>query len=330
MSQSGIGRSPTTKDGRPKRNEPRPWVQGPDPGVSLSDTFLVNYQNDFEDYIEESWLPSTSAPWSTAAASLNVWSHDASQIPMSFDASGHESTLYASRSEVYRDRAQPNKAQYEDAHGKSIVESLQYQPHVQSITQITPGYGSDYRVQSPQTRLHQSHTSSCANSSFHAQPASEYSNFHAYNTIPLQQRHTQSWSPAFEHPQYSSVTADTPVQSLDSSSAPSILDLPTSRRQPRYSNSGCDLSFPLAVSKRRPASTEPATKKSRADVPQSDLSEFVIVFENSPGALASVKRRRKLDAPVRKAAKDVRKAGACHQCRFRKRTVSPSIIIIRA
>jgi hypothetical protein len=29
-----------------------------------------------------------------------------------------------------------------------------------------------------------------------------------------------------------------------------------------------------------------------------------------------------LDAPVRKAARDVRKAGACHQCRFRKRTVS--------
>ena len=55
------------------------------------------------------------------------------------------------------------------------------------------------------------------------------------------------------------------------------------------------------------------------------MSDFVVVFENAPGALASVKKRKKLEAPVRKAAKDVRRAGACHQCRFRKRTVSNSL-----
>ena len=66
---------------------------------------------------------------------------------------------------------------------------------------------------------------------------------------------------------------------------------------------------------------EPVTKKPRGETPQKDLAKFVVVFENAPGALATVKRRRKLDPPVRKAARDVRKAGACHQCRFRKRTV---------
>jgi len=55
------------------------------------------------------------------------------------------------------------------------------------------------------------------------------------------------------------------------------------------------------------------------------MADFVVVFENAPGALASVKKRKKLEAPVRKAAKDVRRAGACHQCRFRKRTVSNSL-----
>ncbi len=84
----------------------------------------------------------------------------------------------------------------------------------------------------------------------------------------------------------------------------------------------------LALSEPKPkkASSESKTKKSRVSSPlpttQRQLSEFVVVFENAPGALANVKRRRRLDGPVRKAAKAVRKAGACHQCRFRKRTVS--------
>jgi hypothetical protein len=63
-------------------------------------------------------------------------------------------------------------------------------------------------------------------------------------------------------------------------------------------------------------------KKIKSTSIEAELDDFVVVFENAPGALATVKRRRKLDAPVRKAARDVRKAGACHQCRFRKRTVS--------
>lgn len=63
--------------------------------------------------------------------------------------------------------------------------------------------------------------------------------------------------------------------------------------------------------------------KSRiSDTGHKDISDCVDVFENEPGALKNVKRRKKLDAPVRKAAREVRKAGACHQCKFRKRTVS--------
>lgn len=60
----------------------------------------------------------------------------------------------------------------------------------------------------------------------------------------------------------------------------------------------------------------PPAKKAR------QLEEFMVVFESTPGAMATVKKRKKLDAPVRKAALTTRQIGACHQCRFRKRTVS--------
>jgi hypothetical protein len=86
------------------------------------------------------------------------------------------------------------------------------------------------------------------------------------------------------------------------------------------------LSSAIPVPKRKRASPEPPNKRSRGDEPKKPLSEFVVVFENAPGALSAVKHRRKLDAPVRKAAREVRKAGACHQCRFRKRTVRFQII----
>ncbi|KUJ13911.1 uncharacterized protein LY89DRAFT_736910 [Mollisia scopiformis] len=66
----------------------------------------------------------------------------------------------------------------------------------------------------------------------------------------------------------------------------------------------------------------PPAKKSRQVTSQTELAEYVGVFENAPGALTTVKKRKKLDGAVRKAAQDVRKAGACHQCRFRKRTCS--------
>lgn len=74
--------------------------------------------------------------------------------------------------------------------------------------------------------------------------------------------------------------------------------------------------------KRHTSPGPPPAKKSRQAVPQTELAEYVGVFENAPGALTTVKKRKKLDGAVRKAAQDVRKAGACHQCRFRKRTCS--------
>ena len=79
--------------------------------------------------------------------------------------------------------------------------------------------------------------------------------------------------------------------------------------------------YPDLTHKRKLESSPPPISGVPAQ-PSQNMSDFVVVFENAPGALASVKKRKKLEAPVRKAAKDVRRAGACHQCRFRKRTIS--------
>lgn len=100
-------------------------------------------------------------------------------------------------------------------------------------------------------------------------------------------------------------------------------DLTTSRQSSETSLSLSTVNTPPpSAPKRKRDTTSPAPKKAARPGPQNGFENLVVVFENAPGALNTVKHRRKLDAPVRKAARAVRKAGACHQCRFRKRTVS--------
>lgn len=53
-------------------------------------------------------------------------------------------------------------------------------------------------------------------------------------------------------------------------------------------------SYPPPVPKRKRDSPQPTSKKSRSEVPGNEFSQFVLVFENAPGALATVKHRRKL------------------------------------
>ncbi|KAE8442719.1 hypothetical protein EG329_002910 [Mollisiaceae sp. DMI_Dod_QoI] len=95
----------------------------------------------------------------------------------------------------------------------------------------------------------------------------------------------------------------------------------TSQTIPNVSNPCNDDATPMPKRKHT-SSTPPHAKKTRRAMPQVELAEYVGVFENAPGALNTVKKRKKLDGSVRKAAQDVRKAGACHQCRLRKRTCS--------
>jgi hypothetical protein len=62
--------------------------------------------------------------------------------------------------------------------------------------------------------------------------------------------------------------------------------------------------------------SQPASKRAAS------FEEYVTTFAAAPGAVAKVKRRRKLDAKTRESFKQTRKIGACLECRFRKRSVS--------
>lgn len=168
--------------------------------------------------------------------------------------------------------------------------------------------------------------------------------------------HSSSNLPILENSRYASIpsySADTQPRSLDSDwmgfsprTVTSMTSHPVVETKPKFTTASTATNTNLAlewspsnqitpetpisvfdvatpVSKRKHASPgPPPAKKSRQVVPQSELAEYVGVFENAPGALTTVKKRKKLDGAVRKAAQDVRKTGACHQCRFRKRTVS--------
>jgi hypothetical protein len=81
-----------------------------------------------------------------------------------------------------------------------------------------------------------------------------------------------------------------------------------------------------------PIPTPPLTSTSTqiARLPESQTAskraasfeEYVTTFAAAPGAVAKVKRRRKLDEKTRASFKQTRKIGACLECRFRKRSVS--------
>ena len=324
MSQEEIVRSTPAIGRLPKRHEPTQCTQSHESGLSLSDPFLGNLGNDFDDYdhyIEETCFPLRSVPWSSVGAMPNVWSHDPSQVLMPSDTTGSETTSLTHSNVGFPDHIQSDTAQYEHIRVAPITDTLDYGPCVQSTAQNPRNYGDDYHVQSPQTDSRLSCTSSHSTTSIQVQPIAEYGHFHDFDTVIGRDGDGQSWPSSFEDPRQFGITASLSSQIPASSHPATKVDLPTSVRLPE--SVGSDLPGRSAASKRKPAPLQSRAKTTRVNVPQSDLSRFVVIFESAPGALANVKRRRVLDAPGRKAAKDVRKAGACHQCRFRKRTVGP-------
>lgn len=141
--------------------------------------------------------------------------------------------------------------------------------------------------------------------------------------------HDAARMPFGNDPVQSIHTSSASLPDLDAFEAPSkglVLDWSTSGQMAEHSTTNIASSYQAIIPKRKHTSLEPVVKK-KSSSSQDELDEFVVVFENAPGALESIKRRKKLDDPVRKAARDVRKAGACHQCRFRKRTVSRKILL---
>jgi hypothetical protein len=280
----------------------------------------ANYHDAIDEFVAQSWIPEPSIPWAGTEATQNVWFDQTAQTASiaSQEVGEQQRVLYSETPGLAFESTQ--LFNYEPAMSMKAGNAV-YQPYVRSSNQNTSAYGTDYPSQTPPVAV---------------QPPP-----YGMNQIPMLDRteylQRQSYSPDVQHTLPS--LAWTPVVEQSSSNCIVTLESTSDNNPIKIGSTGNTLdwsttiqldpsitcsasSLPALTQKRKLACTPPPLEKARSDSPDLELSEFVVVFENAPGALANVKRRRKLDAPVRKAARDVRKAGACHQCRFRKRTVS--------
>ncbi|RDW61327.1 hypothetical protein BP5796_11219 [Coleophoma crateriformis] len=256
------------------------------------------YEDASEEYIAASWLPVAPmpTPWMGAGAQQLGWGSD---DVLASSSTGASLRLREQQQQFLYDGSSTGPCSlYEDVAHASYA-SVQ-QPHdLHTRTQLPSGL--DYHFQTPDTP----HT---GQSSFHSTDPQIYQHY------PVQpsssNNHIYAW-----HEEYAScVSTPSHSQSLPQHRA----SVP--QRTYHFQDETKELYTGAEVKDAVPS--EPARKRNRIVTPEPDINEFVVVFENAPGALANIKRRRKLEAPVRKAAKEVRKAGACHQCRFRRRTCS--------
>jgi hypothetical protein len=267
----------------------------------------INYGPQF---MAQSWPLQPSILWNEACTSHLNWQADSFRS----EILTQDGVLYASEN--------------------STLESAQYKYEPSAVSNAAPSYLQQYV--SPVNDVSVEYSTSCPSQTTQdaAQPlytniptsdGPGYSHQFGYSTyLHSPMSHDAARMPIGNDTIRSTHTSSAPLPDLDALEVPSkglVLDWSTSGQVAGPSTTNVTSSYQAIIPKRKHTSSEPVAKK-KPSPSQDELDEFIVVFENAPGALASIKRRKKLDAPVKKAARDVRKAGACHQCRFRKRTVS--------
>ncbi|KAK0112387.1 hypothetical protein ONS96_001630 [Cadophora gregata f. sp. sojae] len=307
--------------------------------IEYCHTFSVSSDNSLDEFMAQSWIPEPllDLSWNDIRDVQDQWQH-ATSLSSQGDFAQHCQTLAYPLSS--NDSAISVGYSYDEFESQIALENgcgaAGYQPCMGTVNHVAGGYGPDFPSQTPQIPVtipaHQS-----------AYPLSKHrpmnSTFHSNNVLT---GYTDTGIRSFTcNTDLSLGTTDvtwipfTPVQPQQHHIATTTPPI-SKPEKPTSSPVGLSLDWstseqPLETFiKQRKASIAPAAKRKytsprpSAETVQPDchIEECVSVFENAPGALATVKKRKKLDEPVRKAARDVRKAGACHQCRFRKRTCS--------
>lgn len=267
----------------------------------------INYGPQF---IAQSWPPQPSTLWNEACTSHLNWPAD----PFTSEISTQGGAFYTSEN--------------------SNLESAQYKYEPSAVSNAVPSYLQQYIP--PANDVSAEYSTSCPSQRPQAAAQPLYTNIPTSNGPGYSHQigYSTYLHPSIPHDAARMPIGNDPIRSIHTNSAPLpdlnaleasskvvVLDWSTSGQMAGPSTTNITSSHQAIIPKRKHTSSEPVAKKESSSS-EDELDEFVVVFENSPGALASVKRRKKLDAPVRKAARDVRKAGACHQCRFRKRTCS--------
>jgi hypothetical protein len=275
----------------------------------------ANYGGHVNQFIAQSWPPQHSMMWNEAYSSQFNWR--AAPAPPASDVLSQEALLYTSDDSNLRSP----RYKYEPSPSFNAGVASYPQPYGRPINHVSPDYGTTCPSQTPQASIQPQPLYT----NIPPSDATEYSPQFAYGMDLHPKLYDAAWIPIGNEPDRSTHVISDPFPDLATPEATSkgmTLDWSTSNQVSGLSTASNNTSYQAIVPKRKYTSPEPVAKKSKSTSTQDELDEFVVVFENAPGALATIKRRKKLDAPVRKAARDVRKAGACHQCRFRKRTVS--------
>ena len=285
---------------------------------------LVNYHGTYAHIIGQDWAE-PSEPW--LDASHQLWSNDSSSGP-SQDGLEEQQAFYSSYSST--DFNYEYYPQVATASAEPNPEA--YQSYVRAINPDASTYGVDFDFQTPQDakppQLHHTSGTSTFEETDYFQIGDYDANLH-FETATT----ASPWTPLIDQGTHlthqTQLIADLPIPSQAKvrpvESTGTILDWSASHQASSLSSGSTEFSSPPILPKRKPMPLEPTPKKTKESSREKGFSDCVAVFESAPGALANIKRRRKLDAQVRKAAREVRKAGACHQCRFRKRTVSVQV-----
>ena len=308
MSEVGvIGATRTAMLGEEEKQH---WIEVKDSRAVLADTFFSTYHDSlFDDYVAESWLPQPVPSWSRN----EDWAQDAPVGGYMMPRPPLPAMIYTDFGGFHETLSPTLSTEYDPTTANSETHSYQHLSQDNAA-----GYQNQPTSSPPIGGM----------SSFQIQPT-RYSEPKSYGGQFMQGQHVSTWSLTEDiSVQRSHIKNRTSNPISPSLSSPSVqLDWAITG-PPSQGPASSDLEFSslvptqsFTVSVPLPKRKAQVSKSGWTESIQKDLSDCVDVFENSPGALKTVKRRKKLDAPVRKAAREVRKAGACHQCKFRKRTV---------
>ncbi|KAL3419924.1 hypothetical protein PVAG01_08423 [Phlyctema vagabunda] len=308
----------TTTDEMPQVVKPSSYPGPRDNEGELNFSLSNNYQTDYYDaseaYITEGWNTAATAGW---LMPQQDWIPTDS-FPIASRSREDPSLYVPVPGSAARDQYVP--LPYEAVPVPNVYGIQQHPSRVQpQLPQVLPSStGADYQFQTPEDQ-------SSGYASFESLGPHHHHNHHPHaHTYP-----DDISPPAFQVQEWSTPYLSNGIDNMplmSNSSDPTVPEpslSPASTHQPTVQFHDESSAYFASEEKKKPAQ-RPVKKRTRVLTPdpEPDINEFVVVFETAPGALANVKRRRKLDAPVRKAAKEVRKAGACHQCRFRRRTCS--------
>lgn len=327
-------RSPSIEHGT-AMTKPKVWRDNEASTFSLSSN---DYQMmDHGNFVTQSWL--SDVGWD-AMVTNGPWANTTTSTSYPHPVIGNEDILYSAFESQYGGHHAPN---YNSARGQYLPIKTHYSSINGPVNQHHESFNNSHDVSYGDMSFPQSMqytqfdryeefdrdnqtSSSVAQLSPHQLvfPETQFVDL----VVPKRESRSQTprWSvsvPSSEPPLESFVFVNTFTDSNFSEAPTSAVKLNWSPTAAEEQSLSADSSLPYRepVTKRKLESS-PSTSSNISSPPHQNMSDFVVVFENAPGALASVKKRKKLEAPVRKAAKDVRRAGACHQCRFRKRTVS--------